>query len=265
MFFIDKYYIAAMRNIKMTVAYDGSGYHGFQEQRGTGLPTVQEAIESSLSGLVSRKVQVIGAGRTDAGVHARGQVVNFDAAGWNIPAERIPLALNGVLPDDIAVFDAAEVAGEFHSRFSAVAKEYRYTIHNARVPDPFLRRYSLFFPRPLDLEPMREAASLLIGRHDFKAFKAEGSPVKSTVRTLFDISIERQADIISLFFRGDGFLYNMVRIMVGTLLQSGLGKYSSGDIAGILAAGDRTRAGPTVPPQGLCLMKVFYNDGCVDV
>ena len=259
MFFIDKSNsTGTMRNIKMTVAYDGTSYHGFQEQRGTGLPTVQGELESSLAELAGRNVQVIGSGRTDAGVHARGQVVNFNAAGWNIPAERIPLALNGVLPEDMAVLDAMEVPEDFHARFSATAKEYRYKIHNSRIPDPFLRRYSFFFPRLLDIDSIRRESELLLGKHDFSAFKAEGTPVKTAVRTLYDIRIDQKGDIIYLFFRGDGFLYNMVRIMVGTLLEIGLYKHPPGALSGILSSKDRTRAGFTAPPQGLCLMKVFY-------
>jgi tRNA pseudouridine38-40 synthase len=155
--------------------------------------------------------------------------------------------------------DSREVPGDFHARFSATAKEYRYTVHNSRSPDPFLRRYSLFFPRNLDVDAMRGESGALLGKHDFSAFKAEGSPVKSTVRTLYDLRIEQREDIINLFFRGDGFLYNMVRIMVGTLLDIGLHKFSPGALGEILASKDRKRAGPTAPPQGLCLMEVFYD------
>jgi len=247
-----------MRNIKLTLAYDGTNYHGFQEQRGTGLATIQETIEGCLGVLAGRRVQVFGAGRTDAGVHARGQVVNFDAGDWGIPTGKIPLALNGILPYDIAVLEALEAPDHFHARFSARAKEYRYVIHNARVPDPFLRRYSYFFPKPLDMENMKAAAVLLNGRHDFTAFKAQGTPVKSTVRTLYDIRIEASAGILQLVFRGDGFLYNMVRIIVGTLLEVGLNKYPPGEVAAILNSGDRKRAGPTAPPWGLCLINVDY-------
>lgn len=247
-----------MRNIKLTVAYDGTAYHGFQEQRGTGLPTVQEELEKALSGLAGRRVQVIGAGRTDAGVHARGQVINFDARGWNIPTDRIPQAMNGVLPHDIAVLGAGDVPEDFHSRFSARAKEYRYAIYNSRLPDPFLRRYSCFFPRALDIGEMREASNYLKGKHDFSAFKAEGTPVKSAVRTIFDISFIQSGHIIELVFLGDGFLYNMVRIITGTLLEVGLKKYPPQRVSEILASGDRTKAGPTAPPQGLCLVKVYY-------
>lgn len=249
-----------MRNIKLTIAYDGTSYHGFQEQRGTEYTTVQEVLEKCLLGLSGRMVRVIGASRTDAGVHARGQVVNFDASGWNIPTERIPLALNGLLPKDIAVLEAGEVPVGFHSRFSARAKEYRYSVYNSRIPDPFLRRYSYFFPRPLDLDKMAEGASYLKGEHDFSAFKAEGSPVKSTVRRIYDISVEPGEKFFQFVFRGDGFLYNMVRIIVGTLLEVGLKKYPPCTVLEILSSRDRTRAGPTAPPQGLCLMRIWYDN-----
>lgn len=247
-----------MRNIKLTIAYDGTAYHGYQEQRGTGLPTIQAEIEKRLSDLAGKNVQVIGAGRTDAGVHARGQVVNFDAGGWNIPTSRIPLALNGVLPGDIAVLAAEDAPDDFHARFSARCKEYVYSLHNSRLPDPFLRRYCLFFPRALDLGAMREAAGHLVGRKDFAAFKAEGTPVKSTVRTIYQISIEGRGEVIELSFRGDGFLHHMVRIISGTLLEVGLKKYPPEEVASILASADRTRAGPTAPPEGLCLVRVYY-------
>lgn len=248
-----------LRNIKLTIAYDGTNYHGFQEQRGTGLVTVQEVLEKCLSRLVGREVRVIGAGRTDAGVHARGQVVNFDACGWNIPTERIVLALNGMLPRDIAALKAEEVGPEFHARYSALAKIYRYTIYNSRIPSPFWRLYSHFVPRPLDVQAMARAAQRLVGTHDFASFQAAGSPVKHTVRTLFSADVCREGkELVHLTFRGDGFLYNMVRIMVGTLIEVGLGKRDPDDIPAILAARDRTRAGPTAPPEGLCLERVEY-------
>ncbi|MCL6476863.1 MAG: tRNA pseudouridine(38-40) synthase TruA [Peptococcaceae bacterium] len=247
-----------MRNIKLTIAYDGTDYHGFQEQKRTGLPTVQEELEKCLSSLAGRRVQVIGAGRTDAGVHARGQVVNFDAGGWDIPTDRITLALNGVLPKDIVALDAGDVPDGFHARFSAKSKEYRYSVHNSRTPDPFLRRYSYFYPCHLDTGAMAAAAEYLRGRHDFAAFNAGGTPVKSTVRTLYDIRVVRSGEMIDLILLGDGFLHHMVRIITGTILEVGRKKYPPEEILEILASGDRTRAGPTAPPQGLCLMKVFY-------
>lgn len=247
-----------MRNIKLTVAYDGTGYHGFQEQRGTGLPTVQGKIENCLSSLAGRKIQVIGASRTDAGVHAHGQVINFNDGGWNIPIEKVGLALNCVLPDDIAVLDCKEVSCDFHARFSTVSKEYRYSVFNFDTPDPFRRRYSYFIPKSLDVESIRSAASILQGKHDFSAFMSSGCKVTSTVRTIFDIRVDCNGNLVELVFKGDGFLYNMVRIMAGTLLDVGLGKYPPAIVSEILASKDRKRAGPTVPPQGLYLIAVFY-------
>ncbi|WP_307400832.1 tRNA pseudouridine(38-40) synthase TruA [Desulfofundulus luciae] len=248
-----------MRNIKLTIAYDGTNYHGFQEQRGTGLVTIQEVLEKCLRRLAGREIRVTGAGRTDAGVHARGQVVNFDACGWSIPTDRIVLALNGMLPRDIAALKAEEVGPEFHARYSALAKTYRYTIYNSRIPSPFWRLYSHFVPRPLDVEAMAQAAQKLVGTHDFASFQAAGSPIKNTVRTLFAVDVFREGiELVHLTFRGNGFLYNMVRIMVGTLIEVGLGKRDPDDIPAILAARDRTRAGPTAPPEGLCLERVEY-------
>ncbi|WP_245574372.1 tRNA pseudouridine(38-40) synthase TruA [Desulfovirgula thermocuniculi] len=251
--------VLTVRNIKLTIAYDGTNYHGFQEQRGTGLPTVQEVLEGCLLALTGRAVRVTGASRTDAGVHARGQVVNFDAAGWSIPVERIPLALNGLLPEDIAVLAAEEVPPHFHARFSARAKVYRYTIYNSRIPSPFWRLYSYFVPRPLDVAAMQEAGSYLVGRHDFASFQAAGAATKQTVRTLFQVEVARENELVHLLFRGDGFLYHMVRIMVGTLIEVGLGKREPREVLDILAARDRRAAGPTAPPHGLCLERVEYD------
>ncbi|MFZ5597021.1 MAG: tRNA pseudouridine(38-40) synthase TruA [Bacillota bacterium] len=248
-----------MRNIKLILAYDGTAYHGFQDQGRAGPPTVQGVLEKCLAGMAGKRIKVYGASRTDAGVHARGQVVSFDAGGWNIPTERIPLALNGALPDDIAVAGACDVPESFHARFSAKAKKYIYTIHNSRVPDPFLQRYSLFFPRDLDTGAMSEAAGYLKGTHDFSAFKAEGTPVKSSVRTIYDIAIERDGELVKILFRGDGFLYNMVRIITGTLLEVGLGKYPPPKVKEIMLSGNRAMAGPTVPARGLSLINVYYE------
>lgn len=247
-----------MRNIKLTLAYDGTNYHGFQEQRGSGLPTIQEVLEKVLQKFTGRRVVIYGAGRTDAGVHALGQVVNFDASGWPIPTDRIPLALNGALPDDIVVREAAEVPEGFHARFSAISKTYCYQIYNRRIPDPFYARYSYFEPRELSLSSMQEAAGYLLGQHDFAAFRAQGTPIKSTVRTIYQLTVERSASLIRITVKGDGFLYNMVRIIAGTLLQVGLGKYPPQTLAGILASGQRSLAGPTLPPQGLFLVQVEY-------
>ncbi len=247
-----------MRNIKLTVAYDGTGYHGFQEQRGTGLHTIQGELEKSLLKLSGRVIRVIGAGRTDSGVHARGQVVNFNAGEWRIPMDKIPLAMNSRLPEDIAAITAEDVPEGFHARFSALAKTYKYSIYNSRLPDPLLRRFTHFVPRILNDGAMAEAAAMLVGRHDFKAFKAEGTPVKSTVRTIYSLNVERLGKIIEITIRGDGFLYNMVRIITGTLLEVGLGKQYPEYVISVLNSKKRELAGATVPPQGLCLMEVEY-------
>ncbi len=247
-----------MRNVKLTVAYDGTNYHGFQEQRGTGLATIQEVMEHCLGRLVGRRVQVIGAGRTDAGVHAHGQVVNFNAAGWPIPVERIPLAINGLLPADVIVTDAREVGEDFHARRSARTKTYLYSIWNNRVPSPFNRLYSSFQPVPLDDGAMSTACVHLMGTHDFKCFQAAGATVKTTVRTLYRVEVIREGSLVRFIFKGDGFLYNMVRIMTGTLLQVGMGKTDPESIKSVLESRRRALAGPTMPPHGLCLEYVEY-------
>ncbi|AEF93149.1 tRNA pseudouridine synthase A [Desulfotomaculum nigrificans CO-1-SRB] len=247
-----------MKNIKLTVAYDGTNYHGFQEQRGTGLATVQEVLEAALSKVANETVQVIGAGRTDAGVHARGQVVNFRSTNWPVPTEKIHLAVNSLLPDDIAVIKAEEVPLDFHARFSATAKTYRYSIYNHRVMSPLHRLYAYHEPRPLDIEAMRQAAQYLLGTHDFKSFQAQGTPVKDTVRTIYRAELVSEPPLIHLYLRGNGFLYNMVRIITGTLLDVGKGKKFPPEMKSIIEARNRTRAGTTVPPHGLCLMEVEY-------
>ena len=248
-----------MRNVMLVVAYDGAGYHGFQEQRGSGLVTIQEVIEQALYTLAGKKIRIIGAARTDAGVHARGQVINFDASGWSIPTPRIPLALNGLLPEDIVILDAQDVCADFHARFSALAKTYRYTVYSNNVPSPFWRLYSYFTPRSLDVRAMSIAAGVYEGERDFASFKAAGTVVKSTVRTLFKVDVRKAGKLVYLTFRGNGFLYHMVRIMVGTLLEVGLGKRLPGEVEQILKACDRKLAGFTVPARGLCLEQVEYE------
>jgi tRNA pseudouridine38-40 synthase len=272
-------------NVRLTLAYDGTAYHGFQKQPGSGLPTIQETLERCLAELSGAALKVTGAGRTDAGVHARGQVVNFVTGGWGIPTARIPAALNGVLPGDIAAVEAREVPADFHARYSATAKTYSYTLYNHPVRCPFHRPYSLHVPRVLDLGAMRRAARHLTGTHDFSAFQAAGRPVQSAVRTLTRADVEAgapvvcpgtdtqaplvrptcqtgaeqaHAPLVRLAFSADGFLYNMVRIITGTLLEVGLGRLDPEALPDIIAAGDRARAGPTAPPHGLCLEFVTY-------
>lgn len=240
------------------VAYDGTDYYGFQEQRGTGLVTIQELLEQNLTKLAKKPIQVIGAGRTDSGVHARGQVVNFKSDSWPVLLNKVPLAINSLLPGDVVVLKAEEVPEDFHARFSALSKTYIYTIYNGRLPDPFSKRFALHEPRLLDAQAMNNAASYLVGEHDFKSFQAQGTPVKTTVRKMTEAMVERRGDNVHVRVTANGFLYNMVRIIAGTLIQVGLGRLEPNQIGDILQSKDRKKAGATAPPQGLCMEKVYY-------
>jgi len=245
------------RNVKLVVQYDGTAYAGFQRQKG--FPTVQEELEKALAACCGEPVRVIGAGRTDAGVHARGQVVNFFTRG-TIPTERIPWALAALLPEDIVVIQAEEVPPCFHARFSARGKVYSYSFWVAPFPSPFWRRYALHVRAPLDREAMERAAATLLGRHDFRAFRGEGSTVRSTVRTLRRLAVQDVPDtpLLRLVAEADGFLYHMMRTLAGTLLEVGRGRIPPEQVGEALRAGDRTLAGPTLPPHGLCLEQVLY-------
>ncbi|NLN20112.1 MAG: tRNA pseudouridine(38-40) synthase TruA [Firmicutes bacterium] len=247
-----------MRNIKMTLSYDGTAYHGFQDQ-GPGIPTIQRSLETAIHKLTGERLRVTGAGRTDAGVHALGQVINIRTSG-SIPVERWPYALNAVLPQDIVVRDARVVHPDFHAQYWARKKRYRYTIDNGPVPCVFRRRYAYRVYHALDVEAMAEAASLLEGRHDFAAFRSVGSGVESTVRTLYELRVERCGDMIQITACADGFLYNMMRIIVGTLLEVGKSKRPPKWVKEVLMSRQRHLAGPTVPGLGLCLMEVIYDD-----
>ncbi|HAU31819.1 MAG: tRNA pseudouridine synthase A [Desulfotomaculum sp. 46_296] len=247
-----------MRNIKLIVAYDGTNYHGFQKQYNTGLLTIQEVLENVLFRLAESEIKVTGAARTDAGVHARGQVVNFDASRWSIPADRVALALNGVLPRDIVIMNSEQVDVDFHARYRALSKTYSYILYNDNKPSPFWRLYSCFVPRSLDIPAMKSAALMMEGENDFAAFQASGSAVKSTVRTLFKTDVRKKGKFVYITFRGNGFLYNMVRIMVGTLLEIGLGKRLPEEIEKILTSRNREMAGFTAPACGLHLKLIEY-------
>lgn len=247
------------RKVKFTVAYDGTNYHGFQTQDNPGLPTIQDELVRAIQVVTGENVKITCAGRTDAGVHARGQVIDF-LTGSRIPDDRFHLAMNSLLPGDIAVIYAETVAEEFHSRFSALGKHYRYTILNQRIPSPFHRRYSHQVYPPLDVKAMQDAAACFVGTHDFRAFCAAGSPVKDFVRTIWRCDLTQgEENLLILDVMGNGFLYNMIRIIVGTLVDVGKGKIPPDDIPQIIASMDRTLAGTTAPPQGLCLMKVWYE------
>lgn len=248
--------IRPRRNIKLTVAYDGSGYHGFQRQANA--LTVQQVLEEKLSGLLQEPVVVAGAARTDAGVHAYGQVVGLHTAAA-IPADRIPPALRGMLPCDIAVLDAIEMPENFHARFSAVGKLYSYQILNSEKQDPIRCRYHWQVERALNVENMQIALGMLVGEHHFGAFQAAGSTAMNPVRTLYKAVCEGDGVQLSFHFFGNGFLYHMVRNIVGTVVDVGTGKISLADFRIIFEGQDRKKAGPTAPPQGLYLQEVFYE------
>ena len=245
-----------MRFFKCIVEYDGTKFSGWQRQKNTPM-TIQEKIENALQLITKKFVKVSGASRTDAGVHAYGQVIAF-ALDINIPVERIPKALNGLLPDNIRVKDAEEVDASFHPRFQAKGKIYHYLIDNRKTQSVFRRNFAYFVPLALNIDKMKEAVEFLIGTHDFSSFRASGCSAKSPIRSLKNIVIVEDTDLVRLEFEGDGFLYNMVRILTGTLLYVGLGKISPLEVKQILESKDRTIAGPTVPSKGLYLIKVFY-------
>jgi tRNA pseudouridine38-40 synthase len=249
----------SLRNLKAVIEYDGTRYLGWQIQaRG---PTIQAEIESGLAALTGQKIRVVGSGRTDAGVHALGQVANFRVES-RIPTERFAAALNAKLPRDISVVSIEEADPDFHARFDARAKHYRYAIVNRRSR-PALERHRVYhFSRPLDADAMRRAATALVGRHDFKSF-ATVDPVRagrSTEREMYQVGIARDGERIRMDFVASGFLYNMVRCLAGTLVQVGIRKWEPAHVKDILASRDRTVAGPNLPACGLTLVRVHYED-----
>lgn len=249
-----------MRTIKLTLQYDGTAYAGFQRQP-NGV-TIQERLEEALRFLTADPRLRIGAaaGRTDAGVHARGQVVHFRTES-TIPTERWPYALNSRLPADIVVVGAESVPADFHARYWALEKQYRYTLAVASFPSPLSRLYAYHWGGPLDLGSMRAAAELLVGRHDFAAFRSTGGAAKTSTRTVTRLDVTTQGSFVYLDAAADGFLYNMVRILAGTLLEIGAGRRPLDHISRALTTGERRFAGKTLPPHGLCLEAVTYGDG----
>lgn len=243
------------RNIKLTVAYDGTKYHGFQRQANA--LAVQQVLEERLRGVFGHTLSIIASGRTDTGVHAYGQVLNFYTTG-SIPTERIVLAASGVLPEDIVVVAAEEVDREFHARRDAKHKTYMYRIYNARLPNPFELRYSWHVRTELDDSLMNTITRQVVGTHDFSAFRAAGGPPVNPVKTIFSADCSRQDKLIQFTFTGSGFLYHMVRNLVGTIIEIGSGRRGADEFACILASRDRRNAGATAPPQGLYLMCVEY-------
>lgn len=243
-----------MPNIKLILGYDGTAYHGFQIQANA--LTIQEVLEEAICRIIGTRTRVIASGRTDTGVHATGQVVNF-FADTRIPVDRLPHALNSVLPEDIVVYEAGVVPDNFHARFDAKSKIYTYTIDNAPHRRVLERRYTCHERFPLDVDLMRRAAAQLAGTHDFASFCAAGSPVKTTVRNLMRLELTEKDRFITITAEADGFLYNMVRIISGTLIEVGRGRRHP-DMTEILAARDRNVAGFTAPPHALVLREVKY-------
>ncbi|MBR6114442.1 MAG: tRNA pseudouridine(38-40) synthase TruA [Oscillospiraceae bacterium] len=246
-----------MRNFKLTLAYDGTRYRGWQRQGNTA-DTVQGKLETLLARLLGRNVEVHGSGRTDAGVHARGQVASF-RADTGLSCDELLSALRQYLPADIGALELTEAPERFHARLSAKEKTYLYRVWNSDAPCVFERKYVYVFPRPLDLEAMRSAAAALCGRHDFAAFSTGKKQGRASTRTLRSVTVERLDGEVRLTYTADGFLYNMARIMTGTLLEIGAGDRPAEDIGRIFASMDRTQAGFTAPPQGLCLLNVRYE------
>lgn len=242
--------------VKLIVAYDGTGYHGWQLQP-NGI-TVEGVLNEALSELLGEEIFVIGASRTDAGVHSMGNVAVFDTE-TRIPADKISYALNQRLPEDIVVQDSCQVSKDFHPRHCDSRKTYEYRILNRKFPDPSRRYNTYFYHHALDVEKMREAATFLLGEHDFKSFCSVKTVAETTVRTIYDLTVERQKDVIAIRITGSGFLYNMVRIIAGTLIQAGSGGIMPQDIKRILEARDRSAAGPTAPARGLTMLGIEYE------
>lgn len=246
-----------MRNIKIIIEYEGTNYSGWQIQKNAS--SIQEEIQKAILKITRENVNLIGAGRTDAGVHARGQVANFNTLS-SIPEDRFAWALNSVLKDDIVIKNTHEVPMEFHSRYDAKSKIYSYTIHRGMFPPAIMRRYAyhLKYGRMLDLKKVKRAADYFVGTHDFKGFMASGSSVSDTVRTIYSIEIIEEGDFLKIFYHGNGFLYNMVRIITGTILFAGVDKIDPDCIPSIIKKRERNLAGVTVPAHGLCLENIYY-------
>ncbi|MCL2421967.1 MAG: tRNA pseudouridine(38-40) synthase TruA [Defluviitaleaceae bacterium] len=250
-----------LTNVLLTVAYDGTNYAGWQRQDNA--VAVQQRLEEALTETLNQPIKVAGASRTDAGVHALGQRAAFAVEHMPIPIEKLPQVINSHLPEGIAVQAAQLVSEDFNPRFDTRAKTYCYQMHNTIYRNPLLSRYSAYAPYPmLDAERMSQAAAHFVGTHDFAAFCATGSSAKTTERTIFFCEVERgeKDSLIKMTVNGDGFLYNMVRIIAGTVLYAGIGKLSPQDIPDIIASKDRSKAGKTMPPEGLTLVEVMYDE-----
>lgn len=244
-----------MKNIKLTIEFDGSNFCGWQKQpKGR---TVQETIEKAIHKATNEQIEINGSSRTDAGVHAKCMVANF-FTNSTIPSEKFREAINVRLPEDVSIIKSEEVDEKFHARYSSKGKTYSYTIINRYERLSLGHQYLYHYRHKLDFDKMNEACKYFIGKHDFSAFMSPGSSIKTTIRTIYDLSLKKDGERIQVFITGNGFLYNMVRIIVGTLLKVGNGKIEPCEIKDIIKDGNRKRAGMCVPPNGLILEKVFY-------
>ena len=244
-----------MRNIKLIIEYDGKSFNGWQKQPDR--LNIQGEIEKAIGEITGEEIDLIASGRTDAGVHSLGQTANFKTNS-EIPIEKFAIAINSKLKKSIVIKSAEEVDERFHSRYSVKSKTYRYTINNSAMGTALYRDMEYHFPLEVDIEKMKKAAQFFEGEHDFKAFKASGTSSKSSVRTIYKAEVIKDGDRINIELTGNGFLYNMVRIIAGTLVDVGLGKINAEDIPRIIESKDRKKAGRTLPAHGLCLVKVMY-------
>lgn len=245
-----------MKRVKLVVAYDGTNYHGWQVQD-NGI-TIEEVLNRTISELVQEDIKVIGASRTDAGVHACGNVAVFDTES-RIPGDKFSFALNQRLPEDIRIQESCEVDADFHPRYADTVKTYEYNILNRRFELPSKRLYAAFCYYPMDIERMNQAAAYLVGEHDFKSFCSAGAQVQTTVRTIYAVNVTKEDDMVHIRITGNGFLYNMVRIIAGTLMQVGTGLLEPEQVKEILEARDRSKAGPTAVAKGLTLVEIRYE------
>lgn len=245
-----------MKRVKLVVAYDGTNYHGWQVQD-NGI-TIEEVLNRTISELVQEDIKVIGASRTDAGVHACGNVAVFDTES-RIPGDKFSFALNQRLPDDIRIQESCEVDADFHPRYADTVKTYEYNILNRRFELPSKRLYAAFCYYPMDIERMNQAAAYLVGEHDFKSFCSAGAQVQTTVRTIYAVNVTKEDDMVHIRITGNGFLYNMVRIIAGTLMQVGTGLMEPERVKEILEARDRSKAGSTAVAKGLTLVEIRYE------
>lgn len=246
-----------LKNILLIIEYSGKNYSGWQRQL-NGI-SIQEKIEQSVFELTGQTIKLNGSGRTDAKVNAMGQTASFKID-CTIPPSNFCMALNSVLPEDIRILESFEVDMDFHARYSATGKHYRFTILNRSVPSAIYKYTTCHVKQPLDVDKMLKAASYFIGEHDFRAFMSAGSSIKTTIRTIYTLDISQDGPLIYFDIQGNGFLYNMVRIIAGTLAEVGKGAIEPEQIPGIISSKDRSKCGPTLKASGLCLMEVFYGE-----